>query len=235
MLDYDGCLPVFADLTSGKVHEINIARQAQYPKGSVLVFDLGYIDFKWLHNLDSKSIFFVTRAKDNMDYQIVKDHDTITMDNDYILEDVSIILSNPQSYQNYPGRLRLIKIWDNEMNCEMTFMTNNFFWTAKTVAEIYKERWNIEIFFKSLKQHLRIKTFVGTSSNAVMIQIWTALIAILILTFLKAKAEYQWHLSNLITFVRLNLFVKIDLFSWLNNPFYKKSMPLDYQLSLFSG
>jgi len=80
MLDYDGCLPVFADLTSGKVHEINIARQAQYPKGSVLVFDLGYIDFKWLHILDSKSIFFVTRAKDNMDYQIVKDHDTITMD-----------------------------------------------------------------------------------------------------------------------------------------------------------
>jgi len=122
----------------------------------------------------------------------------------------------------------------------MTFMTNNFFWTAKTVAEIYKERWNIEIFFKSLKQHLHIKTFVGTSPNAVMIQSrllsgWTALIAMLVLTFLKAKAEYQWHLSNLITFVRLNLFVKIDLFSWLNNPFYKKPTPTEYQLSLFSG
>ena len=235
MLDYDGCLPIFADLTSGKVHEINIARQTQYPKGSVLVFDMGYIDFKWLHVLDSRSIFFVTRAKDNMDYQIVKDYGTIKMDNDHILEDVSIILSNPQSYQNYPGRLRLVKIWDKELNCEMTFMTNNFSWTAKTVAEIYKERWNIEIFFKSIKQHLRIKTFIGTSPNAVMIQIWTALIAMLLLTFLKAKAEYQWHLSNLITFVRLNLFVKIELFSWLNNPFYKKSMPVDYQLSLFSG
>lgn len=235
MLDYDGCLPVFADLTSGNVHEINIARQTQYPKGSVLVFDLGYIDFKWLYIFDSKSIFFVTRAKENMDYQIVKDHGTITMDNGNILEDVSIILSNPQSYQNYPKRLRLVKIWDKELNCEMTFMTNNFCWTAITVTEIYKERWNIEIFFKSLKQHLRIKTFIGTSPNAVMIQIWTALIAMLLLTFLKAKAEYQWHLSNLITFVRLNLFVKIDLFSWLNNPFYKKSIPPDYQLSLFSG
>ncbi|HQK84478.1 MAG TPA: IS4 family transposase [Atribacter sp.] len=240
MLDYDGCLPVFADLTSGKVHEINVARITEYPKGSVLVFDMGYIDFKWLHILDSKDIFFVTRAKDNMDYQIVKDHDTQTMENGYIVEDVSIMLSGFQSSQNYPQRLRLVKIWDKELNCEMTFMTNNFFWTAKTVAEIYKERWNIEIFFKSLKQHLHIKTFVGTSPNAVMIQSrllsgWTALIAMLVLTFLKAKAEYQWHLSNLITFVRLNLFVKIDLFSWLNNPFYKKPTPTEYQLSLFSG
>jgi len=115
MLDYDGCLPAFADLTSGKVHEINVARITEYPKGSVLVFDMGYIDFKWLHILDSKDIFFVTRAKDNMDYQIVKDHNTQTMENGYILEDVSIMLSGFQSSQNYPQRLHLVKIWDKEL------------------------------------------------------------------------------------------------------------------------
>lgn len=235
MLDYDGCLPVFADLTSGNVHEINVARKTEYPGGSVLVFDMAYIDYNWLYNLDSKNIFFVTRAKDNIGYTVVKDHNIQKTDEGLILEDVSAILSGSQSSCNYPGRLRLVKVWDKDLNCVITFMTNNFFWTAKTVAEIYKERWNIEIFFKSLKQHLHIKTFVGTSPNAVMIQIWTALITILILTFLKAKAEYEWHLSNLITFVRLNLFVKIDLFTWLNNPFYKKVKPQDYQLSLFSG
>jgi hypothetical protein len=235
MLDYDGCLPVFADLTSGKVHEINIARQTEYPKGSVLVFDLAYIDFNWLSILDSKSIFFVTQAKDNMVYYVVQEYEIKPKDEGYILEDVDVELAGYQSFHNYPGKLRLVRIWDEELEREMVFMTNHLFWTARTVAEIYKERWNIEIFFKSLKQNLRIKTFVGTSPNAVMIQIWTALICMLILTFLKAKAEYEWHLSNLITFVRLNLFVKIDLFTWLDYPFYRKTKISEFQLKLFSG
>lgn len=101
------------------------------------------------------------------------------------------------------------------------FLTNNRHWDAQTVADIYKERWAIEVFFKQIKSHRKIKSFVGTSENAVLIQIWTAMIAMLLLKYLKEKAQYDWHLSNLVTFIRLNLFVKIELMKWLNNPFYQ--------------
>ena len=135
--------------------------------------------------------------------------------------------------ENYPGPLRLVRFWDEEKQREIEFITNNFSWTASTIADLYKERWNIETFFKNIKQRLRIKTFVGTSSNAVMIQVWTALISYLILSFLKAKAKYGWNLSNLVTFLRLNLLVKIDLWLWLNDPFYTNGPPNEKQLELF--
>lgn len=236
VLDYDGCLPVFADLTSGKVHEVNVAKGIDFPKGSVIVFDRGYIDYQWLNDLDSKSISFVTRIKKNMDYWHLENRVIPEHDKDCIREDAQIELSGYKSCQIYPGKLRLVTYWDEDQNKELTFLTNNLYWTAKTVAMIYKERWSIEVFFKQIKQNMKIKTFVGTSFNAVMIQLWTALISMLVLCYLKSKAEYNWHLSNLITFIRLNLFVKINLFVWLNNPFYKLTQkPEGVQLNLFSG
>ena len=128
----------------------------------------------------------------------------------------------------------MVRIWDDENQAELTFLTNNLSWTASTVAELYKARWDIEIFFKQIKQHLKIKSFIGTSENAVMIQIWTAMITMLLLTYLKAKAKFAWHMSGMITFLRLNLFVKMNLWEWLDKPFDKPpERPPNFQLKFF--
>ncbi len=126
-------------------------------------------------------------------------------------------------------------IWDDENGQEIELITNQKSWTANTISELYKARWQIEIFFREIKQLLHIKSFIGTSENAVMIQIWTALITILILKALKALAKYPWYLSNLVAFIRLNLFVKIDLQKWLDQPFVEPKPPPNnlYQGVLF--
>jgi IS4 transposase len=203
-----------------------------FPQGSVLLFDRGYVDYGWMNDLDSRKIIFVTRTKDNMAYKTRKVHFKGSR-KDGIIKDSTITLTGHYAGKNYPGQLRLVRFWDADQQREIEFMTNNFTWTAQTIADLYKERWNIETFFKNIKQRLRVKTFVGTSPNAVMIQIWTALICYLILSFLKAKAQYGWNLSNLVTFLRMNLFVKIDLWLWLNNPFDEKPPEDDNQWTLF--
>jgi len=235
LLDYDGCLPAFADLTKGKEHEIQVARKMSFPSGSVLVFDMGYYDFSWWFNLDSNGIYFVTRAKDNLDYEVVKDFEVWGEKDKNILRNCLIRFSGYKASHEYPKVLRMVRVWDDEKEQEFVFLTNHLTWTATTVSRIYKERWNIESFFKTIKQNLKIKSFVGTTENAVQIQIWTALITILLLAFLKAKAKYQWHMSNMITFIRLNLFVKIDLWIWLNKPFIRPKEEESKQLLLFSG
>lgn len=233
VLDYDGCLPVYCHISEAKKHDSQVSRMIDFPQGSVLLFDRGYVDFKWMNDLDSRKITFVTRAKDNMAYTTQKVHSRGSR-KDGVIKDSTITLSGYYAGINYPGPLRLVRFWDAEQQRELEFITNNFSWTAQTIADLYKERWNIETFFKNIKQRLRIKTFVGTSPNAVMIQIWTAFISYLILSFLKLKAKYKWNLSNLVTFLRLNLFVKIDLWIWLNNPFDYTEPPSHNQLTLFS-
>src|SRR6056297_92659 len=235
LLDYDGCIPAFADLTKGNEHEIQVAKKMEMPADSILVFDMGYYDFSWWRYLDSINTWFVTRAKDNLDYEILHDFDVSEEKDQNVLEHQEIYLSGVQSSQEYPSMLRRVRYWDEVNQNELVFLTNNRYWTASTIAKIYKERWGIESFFKTIKQNLRIKSFVGTSENAVQIQIWTSLIAILLLTYLKLHAKYKWHMSNLITFIRLNLFVKIDLWAWLHKPFIEKKIIVDKQLLLFSG
>lgn len=232
VLDYDGLLPVFALLTDGKTAEINVARQVGFTKGSVVVIDRGYLDIKWLYNLDSSECFYVIREKSNMIFEVISDYQVEAN----VLSDQDIILTSAASRKDYPKRVRRIRFLDSISGKEYVFLTNNFSWKAQTVADIYKERWHIEVFFRQIKQNLKIKSFVGTSENAVQIQIWTALMAILLLKFLKDKAQYEWNLSNLITFVRLNLFVKISLDHWLNFPFYQSGTnPENSQLSFFDG
>lgn len=235
VLDYDGCLPVFAQVTKARKHEVKIAQKLPFPAGSVVVFDMGYIDYSWLFNLDSSKVFFVTRLKDNADYSILKDYKIDKKKDPYMLQDADIQLNGFYSSRHYPASLRMVRILDSITGKELTFLTNNFAWTPRTVADIYKERWNIEIFFKQIKQHLRIKSFIGTSENAVQIQIWTALITMLLLQYLKAQAQYGWHLSNLATFIRLNLFTKIVLMQWLNKPFLSNKEISTQQLIVFSG
>ena len=215
LLDYDGNLPVYVNITDGKTADNKGAYDIPLVKGSVIVADRFYNDFNLLNIWDSNKVFFVVRHKENLQYAVIKEVELPQDRHQHILKDEIIELKNSK----YPKRLRRIAVWNDEKNFVVEIITNNTTWTANTISELYKSRWQIEIFFREIKQLLHIKSFIGTSFNAVMIQIWTALITILILKALKAMAKYGWHLSNLVSFIRLNLFVKIDLQLWLDKPF----------------
>lgn len=219
LLDFDGNLPAYVNITNGKTADNKGAYDIPLLKGSVIVADRFYNDLSLLNVWDSKGVFFVIRHKDNMQYNVIKENELPEGKHQNILKDEIIEFKNDQSKQKYPGKLRRVAVWDEENKQTIELITNQFNWVAATIAELYKSRWNVEIFFRDIKQLLHIKSFIGTSENAVMIQIWTALITILVLKALKAMAKFGWHLSNLVAFIRLNLFVKIDLQLWLDNPF----------------
>jgi len=222
VLDYDTGLPAYAVLTDGKTHDVRAAKNTVFPAQSVLVVDRVYVAYEWLYNLDSSDVFFVTRLKSNADIEIVESFLT-NEKHDHILNDQDIRLSGFYSSRNYPKRLRIVKVYDEVNDQTLVLLTNNLSWTADTISQLYKARWDIEVFFKHLKQLFRVKTFVGTSANAVRIQMWCSMIAILLINYLKAKAKFKWHLSNLITFLRINLFVKINLWKWLDKPILEKA------------
>ena len=219
LLDYDGNLPAYVNITDGKTADNKGAYDIPLLAGSVIVADRYYNDFSLLHVWDSNKVFFVIRHKDNLQFKSIKENPLPETRHHHILKDELIQLTGPQSQKKYPERLRRVAIWDEENQQTIELITNQISWTANTISELYKSRWQIEIFFREIKQLLHIKSFIGTSQNAVMIQIWTALITILLLKFLKALAKYGWQLSNLVAFIRLNLFVKIDLHLWLDRPF----------------
>lgn len=219
LLDYDSCLPEFVLMTEGKVHDASAAKMFSLPKDSLVVADRGYIDFKLLNNWDSTGNNFVVRLKSSIKFDTIKTKGIVGLEQDGIVSDEIVELSEDKTRKKYAGMLRRVTVYDSKNNQEISLITNNLTWSAATIGKLYKARWQIESFFKEVKQHMKIKTFVGTSENAVLIQIWTALISILLLKYLKATAKYSWCLSNLIAFLRLNLFVKIDLQLWLDKPF----------------
>jgi hypothetical protein len=219
LLDYDGNLPAYVNITNGKTADNKGAYDIPFQKGSVIVADRYYNDLSLLNVWDSTEVFFVIRHKENLQYNTIKELPLPDNRHQHILIDEIIELSGYQSKNKYPKRLRRVAIWDDENGQVIELITNQMSWTASTISELYKSRWQIEIFFREIKQLLHIKSFIGTSQNAVMIQIWTALITILVLKYLKAIAKYGWRLSNLVAFIRLNLFVKIDLQKWLDKPF----------------
>lgn len=189
-------------------------------------------DFNWLNVLDSRRITFVSRLKKNIQYKVVKENE-IKDKTRLIIKDQIIVLTGVKTTINYPKQLRIVVVYDPVKKAELTFLTNNTSWTAETISQLYKARWEIETFFKQIKQVLKIKTFIGTSPNAILIQVWSALITILLLKYLQNKATYAWHLSNLVGIIRINLFVKIDLWNWLNQPFTKIKSANNDQLNLF--
>ena len=225
LLDFDGNLPAYVNITNGKTADNKGAYNIPLLKGSVIVADRFYNDFSLLNIWDSKGVFFVVRHKENIQYNVVKENDLPEDRHPHLLKDEIIELKNEGSKEKYPKQLRRIAIWDDENKQVIELITNHFKWVANTIGELYKSRWQIEIFFREIKQLLHIKSFIGTSENAVMIQIWTALITILVLKALKAMAKFGWHLSNLVAFIRLNLFVKIVLQLWLDNPFEEHKEP----------
>jgi hypothetical protein len=225
LLDFDGNLPAYVNITDGKTADNKGAYDIPIQKGSVVVADRFYNDFHLLNVWDSKGVFFVIRHKHNIQYTVIKNNELPQNRHPHLLTDEIIKLSGVKSKKKYPNRLRRVTLWDDENKQTIELITNQLTWTANTIGELYKSRWQVEIFFRDIKQQLHIKSFIGTSQNAVMIQIWTALITILILKALKALAKYGWHLSNLVAFIRLNLFVKVDLTKWLNSPFEEHPPP----------
>jgi len=219
LLDYDGNLPAYVNITDGKTADNKGAYDIPLIKQSVIVADRFYNDFHLLNVWDSNSVFFVIRHKENLKFETVKELELPENRHQHLLKDEIITLSNAESKEKYKGRLRRVSIWSEEHQCVIELITNNLKWCANTISELYKSRWQVEIFFREIKQLLHIKSFIGTSPNAVWIQIWTALITILLLKVLKSMAKYNWYLSNLMAFIRLNLFVKINLRQWLDKPF----------------
>ena len=216
VLDHDGYLPQYAVISDGKQADIHAAKKMSFAPGTMLVFDRGYADYDWWLSLEQQKVFFVTRLKDKADYAVMEKREV--PEKGKVLKDEVIVLLKLAA----EGRecfLRRIEVWVEEKQETMVFVTNHLKLAASTIAAIYKDRWQIELFFKALKQSLKVKTFVGTSENAVQTQIWTALIAMLLVKYLQLRSTFGWSLSNLVALLRQQLFVYRDLMAWLNDPF----------------
>jgi len=216
LLDHDGYLPSFAHITNGKKADVRIARLLSLAPGSIIAMDRGYNDYELYGKWTREMVYFVTRLKDNADYIVLEQHPVLA--HKHILSDETIIFAAAKAQTNCPFPLRRIVVQDPDTGESIALLTNHFEFAASTIGAIYKDRWQIELFFKALKQNLRVKTFVGTSENALYIQIWTALIAMLLIKFMQFKAAIKWSLSNLVAFLRWNLFTYRNLWDWLDRP-----------------
>lgn len=223
LLDHDGCLPCFAAITEGRVADITVAQKLKLPKGSLVVMDRGYTDYRLFERWSAEGIGFVTRLKKNADFFDLENQPV--KEGGHIRSDGTGGFNLLHAGRRIKGRYRRVVVWLEDKQEEMELITNRFDLPAETIAEIYKQRWQIEFFFKAIKQNLRIKTFVGTSANAVKIQIWTALIAMLLIKYLQFKSRLDWALSNLVALLRWNLFTHKDLWTWINEPFARSHPP----------
>ena len=207
-LDHDGYLPAFVQITEGRVHEVNLARKLDLPGGSIVVFDRGYTDYAWYNHLNSEGIYFVTRQKTNACYTVIKRHAVSRTSG--ITSDQTIRLSGAKADQ-CPIRLRRIGYRDPDTGKHYVFLTNAFQLSASTIAAIYRERWQIELFFKWIKQNLKIKSFLGTSRNAVMTQIWVAMCMYLLLAYIRFMSKLGLGMQQILRLLQLNLFDRRDL------------------------
>ena len=217
LLDHDGYLPSFGVVTEGKASELKVARSLPFEPGTILAIDRGYIDYDWFASLTSQEVYFVTRMKENAVYVVQEEFEV--PQNRNVLKDQLIYFPSQPKAGEEPCLFRRVEIWDEDKQESIVFLTNLLAFGATTIAAIYKDRWQVELFFKAIKQNLKIKTFVGTSANAVKTQVWTALIAILVLKYLQLKSKFAWSLSNLLALLRQQLFVYRDLYQWLDDPF----------------
>jgi IS4 transposase len=217
LLDHDGYLPSFAVVTEGKTSEIKVARTLRLAPGTILAIDRGYIDYEWFRELTQEEVYFVTRMKEGAVYEVKEESEL--PQNSNVVRDEIISFPRLKREGEEPVLFRRVEIWDAEKQTAIVFLSNLLAFGATTIAAIYKERWQVELFFKALKQTLKIKTFVGTSANAVRTQVWTALISMLVLKYLQMKSKFSWSLSNLAALLRQQLFFYRDLWTWLDDPF----------------
>jgi hypothetical protein len=216
LLDHDDYMPSYVLITEAKRHDSKVLRLLRLAAESIIVMDRAYNDFKQFSIWISQGVYFVTRMKENTVYEVVEERSV--PQNRNIVSDQIIRLTGDKAKANCPHLLRRIVVWDEDKKREIVLLTNHLTFGATTISNIYRERWQIELFFKALKQNLKVKTFVGISENALRIQIWTALIAMLLLKWLHHLSKAAWSLSNLASMIRLNLFTYRDLMDWLNDP-----------------
>lgn len=234
MLNHQGYLPGYAMITDGKTHDVKFAQKLQFAGGTIVVVDRAYVDLKMFWRWTQEKVWFVTRPRHNLQYRILKNRPLPTRGN--IIADQEIMLTVFRSSQKYPERIRRIVVWDAANQREIVLLSNHMDFAASTISQIYKDRWQIELFFKAIKQNLKIKTFVGTSENAVKIQIWTALISILLLKILQMRSKIGWSLSNLSAILRFNLLSYRELWVWLDKPYQSPALgPPGSQLLLFDN
>jgi hypothetical protein len=231
LLDHDDYLPRYVLITEARRSDVKMADAFTLNPGSIVAMDRGYNDYGLFFKWTTEEIYFVTRLKENAAYEVVEEL-AIPQDRN-LRSDQLIRLTGVQAQKDCPCLLRRVVVWDPVKEREIVLLTNLIAFGATTIAAIYKDRWEIELFFKALKQNLKVKSFVGTSENALRIQIWTALIAILLLKWLHHLSKAKWSLSNLASMLRLNLFTYRDLRSWLDDPFQTPPLlPQSQQLTL---
>ena len=210
-LNHAGYLPEFVTLTEGSVHEVNIGKLMQIPKGSIVAMDRGYTDYAWFKQLNDKGIFFVTRQKKNADYRVVK-RQPVNRDQG-VTSDQVIVFKGQVASRACPIKLRRIGYRDPETGKHYVLLTNHMELSANTIAEVYRSRWQIELFFKCIKQNLKIKSFIGTSKNAVMTQIWVAMCVYLILTYIRFQSGLYKTVQQMVRLLQINLFEKRDMWA----------------------
>jgi len=226
VLDHDGYLPCFGVVTDGTVQDVKVAQQLQFTPGTIVVDDRGYNDYRLFGRWCAQGVFFVTRMKSHTLYEVVQQR--LIMPKGNIVNDQLVRLSGRDADEKCPHVLRRVEAVREDTGETLVFVTNLMDLSPATIAAIYKDRWQIELFFKALKQNLKIKTFVGTSANAVRTQIWTALICILLLRYLQLRSRFGWSMAGLVALLRMNLFTHRDLNAWIDEPF---AVPPDPQAS----
>jgi hypothetical protein len=233
LLDHDDYLPRYVLITEASRSDVKMADAFPLNPGSIVAMDRGYNDYALFGDWTAKDIYFVTRLKDNAAFEVIDDR--AVPSNRNIRSDQLIRFTGEKAQRDCPYLLRRVAVWDAVNQREIVLLTNLLEFSSTTIAAIYKDRWEIELFFKALKQNLKLKSFVGTSENALRIQIWTALIAILLLKWMHHLSKAKWSLSNLASMLRLNLFTYRDLTAWLDNPFGTPPILPVSQLSLPLG
>ena len=216
LLDHDDYMPQFVHFTGAFHSDVQVAHRVPTQRGSIIVMDRAYIDYQLWAKWHTQGMFFVTRLRHDLLVEIVDERAVPRTGN--VIQDDLITLSSRQGQRDCPFPLRRIIVYNAENNELIVLLTNHLGFAASTIANVYRQRWEIEVFFKTLKQNLKIKTFVGTSENALLIQIWTALIALLLLRWLHCLCRKNWSFSNLVALLRLNLFTYRDLMQWLDDP-----------------
>jgi len=225
LLDHDDYMPSYVLLTEARRHDRKAAGLLRLNEGSIVAMDRAYNDYQLFADWTERGVYFVTRLKSNADYYVVE-HRPVPQQGS-IRADQVIRLLGRAAEKKCPHDLRRVVVWDEVNQCDIVLLTNHREFGPRTIAAVYRDRWQIELFFKALKQHLKVKTFVGTTENALRIQIWTALIALLLLKWLQHLSHVSWSFSNLATMLRLNLFTYRDLLQWLKEPFGPPPRPTE--------
>ena len=225
LLDLRGSIPAFIEITDGKVHDVNILDILATEPGAFYVMDRGYLDFERLHTLHQTAAFFVTRAKSNMQSKRLYSH---PVDKSTGLQcDQTILLTGHYAAKDYPDKLRRIRYYDSETDNRFVFLTNNFSLPALAIARLYKARWQVELFFKWIKQHLRIKAFYGTSENAVKTQIWIAISTYVLIAIIKKRLNLKISLYTFLQIISVTIFEKMPIYQALQD---SQQQDLDSQM-----